>query len=67
MALAAMQKSPLAYGAAVSVAIMAMTPVLLLDALLMLTDIYLPLWGLFGFLISVGYLIFGIRSATRPV
>ena len=67
MALAASLKAPLAYGAAVSVAIMAMTPVLLLDALLMLMDIYLPLWGFFGFLITVGYLIFGIRSAVRPV
>lgn len=65
LALAAMQKTPLPYGAAVSVAIMAMTPVLILDALLMLMDIYLPMWGLGGFLLAMGYLVFGIRSATQ--
>jgi hypothetical protein len=66
MALAALHKTPLTFGAAVSVAIMAMTPVILLDALLTLTDIYLPLWGLVSFLLAVGYLVFGIRSAVRP-
>ncbi len=66
VALAALQKTPIAYGAAVSVAIMAMTPVLLLDAGLMIAHIYLPLWGLLGFLLAVGYLVFGIRSAVRP-
>jgi hypothetical protein len=65
MALAGLQKSPLPYSASVSVAIMAMTPFLLLDALLMLLDIYLPLWGFGGFLLSIGYLVFGIRSAIR--
>jgi hypothetical protein len=67
VALAGLLKTPIAYGAAVSVAIMAMTPVLLLDAVLMLTHIYLPLWGVLGFLLAVGYLVFGIRSALRPV
>jgi hypothetical protein len=66
MALAALHKTPLTFGAAVSVAIMAMTPVLLLDALLTLTEIYLPLWGFVSFLLAVGYLVFGIRSAVRP-
>ena len=45
---------------------MAMTPVLLLDAVLMLAHIDLPLWGVWSFLLTVGYLVFGIRSATRP-
>ena len=66
VALAMLLKTPIAYGAAVSVAIMAMTPVLLLDAVLMLAHIDLPLWGLLGFLLAVGYLVFGIRSALRP-
>ena len=66
VALAGLLKTPIAYGAAVSVAIMAMTPVLLLDAVLMLAHIDLPLWGLLGFLLAVGYLAFGIRSALRP-
>jgi hypothetical protein len=63
VALASLLKRPIPYGAAVSVAIMAMTPVLLLDALLMSANIALPLWGLWGFLLAVGYLVFGIRSA----
>jgi len=65
MALAFMQNFRMPFSAAVSVAIMAMTPVILLDALLVLLDIYLPLWGLGGFLLAMGYLFFGIRSATR--
>lgn len=65
MALASMLKFTLPLGASVSVAIMAMTPVILLDALLVLLDIYLPLWGLGGFLLALGYLVFGIRSAAR--
>jgi len=67
MMLASMQKFTLPFGAAVSVAIMAMTPVLLLDALLVLLNIYLPLWGLGGFLLALGYLVFGIRAAVREL
>lgn len=66
MVIASLQNSRLPLGATVSVAIMAMTPVILLDALLVLLDIYLPLWGLGGFLLAMGYLFFGIRAAVRP-
>ena len=66
VALATLLKTPIAYGAAVSVAIMAMTPVLLLDAGLMIAHIDLPLWGFLGFLLAAGYLVFGIRAAVRP-
>lgn len=65
LAMASLQKVTLPYGATVSVAIMAMTPFLLLDVLLMLLDIYPPLWGLGGFLMAMGYLAFGIRSAAH--
>jgi hypothetical protein len=65
MIMASLQNFRLPFGAAVSIAIMAMTPVLLLNALLVLLDVYLPLWGLGGFLLSMGYLFFGIRSAAR--
>jgi Protein of unknown function (DUF1189) len=65
MGLASMHRFPLPFGAAVSIAIMAMTPVLLIDALLVLLDIYLPLWGIGGFLLAMGYLFFGIRSVAR--
>lgn len=65
MALAALRKTPLPYGAAVSVAIMALTPVIIVDALLVWTNTYLPLWGFGSFMLALGYLVFGIRSAAR--
>jgi len=65
MFVASMHRIRLPFQALVSVAIMAMTPFLLLDALLVLLDVYLPLWGAGGFLIAMGYLVFGIRSVTR--
>ena len=66
LALSALHKAALPYGALVSMAVMAMTPFLLLDVLLVLLDATLPLWGLFGFIMPLGYLIFGIRAAGRP-
>jgi len=65
MVIGSMHNCRLPFGGSVSVAIMAMTPVILLDALLVLLDIYLPLWGLGGFLLAMGYLFFGIRSTAR--
>jgi hypothetical protein len=65
MAIATLQQIPLPFGAAVSIAIMAMTPLLLVDALLMLLNIDWPLWRWGGFLLAIGYLVFGIRSARR--
>ena len=63
--LASLLKDRLPFGAAVSIAIMAMTPVLMLDALLVWSDIELPFWGLGGFLLAMGYLFFGVRSVVR--
>jgi len=65
MGLASMHRFPLPFGAAVSIAIMAMTPVLLIDALLVLLDIYLPLWGIGGFILAMGFLWHGVRSVVR--
>jgi len=64
LVVASMHQVRLTYSAAVSVAIMAMTPFLLLDALLVLMDLYPPLWSIGGFLITMGYLVFGIRSVA---
>jgi hypothetical protein len=66
LALSALYKIALPYGALVSVAIMAMTPFLLIDALLVWFDAALPLWGLIGFIMAMGYLVFGIRAAAPP-
>ncbi|MGD9329808.1 MAG: DUF1189 family protein [Desulfobacterales bacterium] len=65
MVLASMLKIRLPLSAAVSIAIMAMTPVLLLDALMVWRQIVVPFWGLGGFLLAMGYLVFGIRSVAR--
>ena len=65
LALAALHNVSLPYGALVSVAIMAMTPFLLLDAVLLLLDVVLPVWGLVGFLLAMAYMVFGIRAVAR--
>ncbi len=65
LVVASMHQVRLSYSATVSVAIMAMTPFLLLDALLVLMDLYPPLWSIVGFFLTMGYLVFGIRSAVR--
>ena len=65
MGLASVHRFPLPFGAAVSIAIMAMTPVLLIDALLVLLDIYLPFWGIGGFILAMGFLWHGVRSVAR--
>jgi hypothetical protein len=64
MVLALMLKRPLPFGAAVSVAVMAMTPVILVDTLIMLLGVQLPLWGIGSFVVAFAYLFFGIRAAT---
>jgi hypothetical protein len=65
LALAALHRVALPYSALVAVAVMAMTPFLLLDALLVLLAVTLPLWGLIGFLMAMAYLVFGIRATAR--
>jgi hypothetical protein len=65
LVLALMLKRPLPFGAAVSVAVMAMTPVILVDTLIMLLRVQLPLWGLGSFVVAFAYLFFGIRAATE--
>ena len=64
MVMASLLKRALPFGAAASVAVMAMTPVILIDALIMILNIHLPLWGLGSFIVAFGYLFFGIRAAT---
>lgn len=63
--LAALMKHRIPFGAAASVAVMAMTPVILVDTLTMLLKIDLPLWGLGSFIVALAYLFFGIRAATQ--
>ena len=63
--MASLLKRPLPFGATVSVAVMAMTPVIMIDTLIMITRINLPLWGPGSFVLAFAYLFFGIRAATQ--
>ena len=58
-------KRPLPFSAAVSVGIMAMTPVILIDTLVMVLRLDLPFWGYGGFVLALIYLLFGIWAATQ--
>ena len=67
MVMASLLKRAMPFGAAASVAVMAMTPVILIDTLIMLARIHLPLWGIGSFVVAFGYLFFGIRAAADDV
>ncbi len=56
----------LPYMALVRLAIIAVTPVLILDTVISLSKVRVPAWWLIGFLIAIGYLFFGIKAATAP-
>ncbi len=60
-----LMRRPLPFGATVAVAVMAMTPVILVDTLIMLLKLDLPLWGTASFVLALVYLVFGIRAATE--
>ena len=58
-------KRPLPFSAAVAVGVMAMTPVILIDTLIMLLRLDLPVWGWGSFVLALAYMLFGIWSATE--
>ena len=49
----------------VAVAVMALTPVILVDTLVMLLKLDLPYWDTGSFVVALVYLFFGIRAATE--
>jgi hypothetical protein len=57
-------KADLPFQAATGMAVMALTPALLIDQILSLLDTPLPAWTLISFLITLGYLYFGLKAAT---
>ncbi len=67
LVVAMLLKRPLPFGATVAVAVMAMTPVILVDTLILLLQIDLPLWGAGSFIVALLYLLFGIWAATENV
>ena len=62
MLMARAQKTYLTYQALISVAIMAITPVMLLDLVVPLTGISPGFWGFLAVMLSVGFLYYGIRA-----
>ena len=57
-------KSDLPFHAATNIAVMAVTPALILDQTLNLMDARLPAWALVSFVITLGYLYFGLKAAA---
>lgn len=64
---ASMLKTELPYPAGVRLAVVALTPVLLLDTLFSLTGLSIPFWWLLGIGIALGYLFFGVKAAAEPL
>lgn len=62
--IAKLLKAPLAYMASVRLAIIAITPVLILDTVLSAVKFHLPAWWLLGFAIAMAYLFLGVKAAT---
>jgi hypothetical protein len=60
--LGALNRRPIALAAGISVAVMAVTPALLLDTLFVLIGFFPPLWGVGSIALSVAYLVFGLRA-----
>lgn len=55
-------KVPLRYQATLSLAIVSMTPAIILDTLYNYGDINIPFWWIINFLIVVGYLFFAVKA-----
>ncbi len=62
--LAALCKCRLPFDALLRLAVVAITPAILVGTLCDAAGIHLPLAGLWFFLLAMGYLLFGIRAAT---
>lgn len=53
---------PLRYPASVSLAIVSMTPAVIMDTLYNYTDSSLPFWWVINFLVAAGYLFFAVKA-----
>lgn len=63
---ASMLKTELPYPAGVRLAVVAVTPVLIIDTLVSLAGLSVPFWWLLGIGIALGYLFFGVKAAAEP-
>ena len=64
LAFAGIVKTKLDYAATVRLAVIAVTPVIILDTLLGALSAKPPYWWLMCFVIAMGYLFFGVKSAA---
>ncbi|NIQ37434.1 MAG: DUF1189 domain-containing protein [Proteobacteria bacterium] len=55
-------KIRLGFQSLMSIAIMAITPVLIADVVIGLTKVSIPLWTLWGFIIAMGFLYYGVKA-----
>lgn len=60
--MALMNKCPLTYQQIVRIAVVALTPVLLLDTLQKLVSTGMPAWTLFSIILVIAYIYFGVRA-----
>lgn len=54
-------KANLSFQALISISIMAITPVLTIDTLLGFANLRIPLWGLWCFVLAMGFLFYGVK------
>ncbi|HXH48661.1 MAG TPA: DUF1189 family protein, partial [Terriglobia bacterium] len=66
MVFAKMLKVTLDYLTLLRLAIVAVTPAIILDTLHSVLSLHTPLWGPICFLIAMGYLVFAIKSNSAP-
>ncbi len=62
MVFAKMMKVSLDYSTLVRLAIVAVTPAIIVETLFSLGGLHVPLWNFICFLIAMGYLVFGIKA-----
>lgn len=64
---ARMTRATLTYQALVRLAIVATTPVIILDTIVLLAGLSIPYWWPICFVIAMGYLYFGVKASAEPV
>lgn len=66
LAFASMFEARLTFPAAMRLAIIAVTPVILLDTILGLANVHIPFWTLIGIVIAMVYLAMAVRANREP-
>jgi Protein of unknown function (DUF1189) len=66
MVFARMMKVTLGYLTLLRLAIVAVTPAIIVDTLHSVVSLHTPLWGPICFLLAMGYLVFAIKSNSEP-